>query len=519
MEAIPESSERVRARFHEGNILRHVASLYSDPFDVVREAVQNALDERPKRIEVAVDLRRLEIAVRDDGRGMSREQMRERVESIGQSSKIGDPEAIGEKGIGLLAPLAIAEEVRLISMPRGARGQWHELLMRRSDLSGREVNFPISVHPGLSAEGRWSTLLQVRDVAKGAGKKLARMEDLADHLADAFDEALRREPRPTVVLHVTKQSQSGRWLTEEKKVEASEFPGRREQRTIDTRFGPVRFNLWLNREKATKPVFRVDHRRSSFLLRDLEQYAEVADAFDSGHIQGSVRVDFCTVRADRHGFEWDEEFDEFLEALRTVAQELRQWLTEFESTQRKERIEELAREVLTDLENWLREHPEHMPESLRALVSPSHVGADRKQAETRAVGRVREGRRSKRDVPPLGGTPIHEQKRRRHSVVVGSGARKQEAAGQRGLTIQFETATGEKWRSRCRNGVIIINDGHQDYAEAESKGQRFEKLYQSQLVWFECSSLAVSYAETRQMMFRQTFQDDYFPLTMSWRAR
>ncbi|MFB3882032.1 MAG: ATP-binding protein [Armatimonadota bacterium] len=520
MEAQQNSSEAVRVGLHEGNILRYVTSLYSDPFDVVREAVQNALDERPSRIDVTLDLRKLETAIRDDGRGMSRQQMRERLKSIGLSSKAGDPDAIGEKGIGLLAPLAIAERATLVSRPRGQQGEWHQLVMRRSDLGGEEVNFPISAHPGLSSEGGWSTLLRVQGISKAAARKLGRVEDLTDHLADAFDDALRRQSAPRLVLRITRQLPSGRWITEETRVEAAEFPGRKDERTIETSSGPVRFRFWLSSEKAKKPVFRVEHQgRTSFPLRDLEQYRDVADVFDSGYVQGSVRVDFCTLRADRHGFEWDEHFDQFLEALRAAAADLRQWLADFQDQQKEQRLVQLLQDVLMDLEEFFRQHPEHVPPAMRALISAGHTGADKNKLDTRAAGRRRAKTATKRDVPPLPARDVtREQKRRRHSAVVGAGGKKQDVAEQSGLTVRYETDFGGKWRSKFRNGSIVLNIGHQDYADAESRGQRSERLYLSQLVWFECSSLAVSHSQTPQLFFRQTFENEYFPLTMSWRT-
>jgi len=41
-------TEYINAAFHEGNNILNLASFYSDPFDVVKETVQNSIDEKAK---------------------------------------------------------------------------------------------------------------------------------------------------------------------------------------------------------------------------------------------------------------------------------------------------------------------------------------------------------------------------------------------------------------------------------------------------------------------------------------
>src|SRR5262249_43237971 len=83
----------------------------------VRELLQNALDVSPRggRIDVRssapVEGGDREVSVSDRGRGMTRAELLEDLLVPFRSGKEGDPEAIGEHGIGFLSALEIAPRI------------------------------------------------------------------------------------------------------------------------------------------------------------------------------------------------------------------------------------------------------------------------------------------------------------------------------------------------------------------------------------------------------------------------
>jgi hypothetical protein len=82
-----------------------IANDFSNPLDLVREAISNAYDARATDIEIVFDVikeygeSKLRITVADNGAGMSREQLQNFFD-LGNSTRRGDDSTIGEKGHG-----------------------------------------------------------------------------------------------------------------------------------------------------------------------------------------------------------------------------------------------------------------------------------------------------------------------------------------------------------------------------------------------------------------------------------
>ena len=104
--------------------------MYSNPMHVYREYIQNSTDSIDKAVEegiiapadgaihIQIEETSGKISIRDNGRGISSEKAREVLLSIGDSPKDGISER-GFRGIGRLAGLAYAEEVRFITSAYG----------------------------------------------------------------------------------------------------------------------------------------------------------------------------------------------------------------------------------------------------------------------------------------------------------------------------------------------------------------------------------------------------------------
>src|ERR687888_1204563 len=124
----PMPTEQVRLRIR--NVAKAVlvtGQAYQEPKDAMNEFVSNAADEyaeagmRGARIRVVLRRkgRRPVIAVSDDGRGLTAEQLRDVAHGLFESAKAGDERTLGEKAIGLLAFQQLGGRCDVVTRPAG----------------------------------------------------------------------------------------------------------------------------------------------------------------------------------------------------------------------------------------------------------------------------------------------------------------------------------------------------------------------------------------------------------------
>ena len=102
------------------------AGMYSDPLAIYREYLQNAADSavryedgRSVRVDISLDLSNERVIIRDNGSGLSQEEIRRNLLPIGRSSKVFGS-TLGFRGIGRLAGLAFAQSVTFLTRDREA---------------------------------------------------------------------------------------------------------------------------------------------------------------------------------------------------------------------------------------------------------------------------------------------------------------------------------------------------------------------------------------------------------------
>lgn len=99
------SSFQIRPKVDETQEFIEIANDFSNPLDLVREAISNSFDAAARKIEVLFSVvqesgeKILQIELKDDGEGMDREGLQSFFD-LGNSLRRNDSEAIGEKGHG-----------------------------------------------------------------------------------------------------------------------------------------------------------------------------------------------------------------------------------------------------------------------------------------------------------------------------------------------------------------------------------------------------------------------------------
>lgn len=134
-------AEKVRLRI--GNLAKAVlvtGQAYQDPKDALNEFVSNAADEyaesdrRGERIRIVLRRKgqRPLIAIEDNGRGLSKDRLRDLARNLFESSKVGDARTLGEKAIGLLAFQQLGGRCDVVSRTVDSDETWALRLTRGS---------------------------------------------------------------------------------------------------------------------------------------------------------------------------------------------------------------------------------------------------------------------------------------------------------------------------------------------------------------------------------------------------
>lgn len=167
--------------------------LYSNATAVLSEVVANAWDADSNRVDITWDHNAGQVQVRDDGSGMTVDELNERYLNVGYpkrqeegsvSAKFGRP-FMGRKGIGKLSVFSIADEVKLLSRKDGkTNGFIIQVPELRKKIEQNAVYHPTPVEgEELDADGTFIELRQLRVnrthlTAAALRKRLARRFDV-----------------------------------------------------------------------------------------------------------------------------------------------------------------------------------------------------------------------------------------------------------------------------------------------------------------------------------------------------
>lgn len=482
----PVESGVFEVGFHQGNVLTFLAAFYREAPQVILEMVQNSLDKNATSIVIHLrlgDRRSNMLRVLDNGNGASKTEMERRIGNIAARQKTDNK--IGEKGIGNLAPLAIAGRYSMITRPRRGDDPFFRITFDKDGVRGRkEVSFGWEDMPSdfVPEEGKKvSTIITVRSIEASALRSLVRQENSAKMIADAISDRFStriQDLGANITVKVEKKD-SG---TVTERVTPQIFPGQREVVEITTPHGLVKFEMFISGRRQKEPKILVEHKnRHSFELKNMSDiWMEYADVFECGFIQGKIMVKFCTLTPDRNGFEWNEELESFIQAINDFCEQNgRPFLAQLEDVSRVEAWSDITREVLDSARQLIDQDPTLLPKDLQGLVSSRHHDADQGQND----GTKRRTKKKKKRSPDGGDEPTLKgsaQRIHHHSTESPSGRSRHRLRGEKGITIEFAEGSperGYKWRVMIERGVILLNTTHEDWRQAEDKTKTHLRIY------------------------------------------
>jgi hypothetical protein len=535
--------------FHVGNVITLLADQYGTGSSVIREGVQNAIDEGAKNIAVVVDCVQRTINTFDDGDGAGPDEIRRKFVKIGQSLKDRATGAIGEKGIGNLAGLAVADRWQLVTRDTHVKGDpLRVFTFQRTELEkAADVQVDVQELSGSAVNGapfKATTVLKLTGVDEITLKQIGDRETIERTLREAFSLQLRARK---ITLQVSYRPFKG--PAAEFRIKPTQYRGTPlETVEVDTEYGFVTFSFFYSAHPVDKPTIVVQHQGANalalsnfFMLRILPK--EIESLFTRGYFEGEIGLGFCEQNADRTAFRASHQLQVFAKSVVGFAEDvLAPMIQQFEDEDRSNRLRRITERALRKMRSFLSRHHVNLPANLKAAVirmkkddgaeagtgttataaatKPGAMpGASVKVAETPGGARPPLKKAVEQPSPRvLAPNALKEQKEKSKRM------REAQASGQKiepvkkpqveltdGLAIQLVHPDPDEpfnWRSRTTSeGVIQVNVVSNEFLEAERRGaselERFELLLlQKELT---CASLPPLEARNFDRGFEGTF--------------
>jgi len=509
------SLEKMGIGFFDSNIILYLAQIYADPFAVIRELVQNALDKNAGHVIVDIDcFRGGLIKSYDDGRGASKEEIVSKFKQIGRSLKLDDPEALGEKGIGNLAGLAIAERYRLITKDRDNNlDKFRVYWLDKAEIRGSanvDLNIedwqPKKVASNLPFDV--SAMVELNSITEMA---LRRLSDLAGLERYINDELGRKIAKNKVEVKLNYRDQRGKKT--ERIIKPLEFRGvRMEPEIYETKFGPIAFEFFYTDKPAEKPRILIEHRKTYtmslfnlFLRKQLDEKAAVV--YQRGFFEGIIKVDFCALAPSRDCFEWNAELETLSGILSRFAIEvLKPVIEHMEDEQRKEKYQHISGVVLKMVMELFKKEPHLIPLKFRRYLSERVLGD--KNSDGKKARKKRAKNKIGPDVLRTQREKIEKnQQTKEKTVVVDSGNKKSEE----GFELRYVSPseeTGFMWHSKtATDGIVEINSGHKDFRSAERLGTT--RLTEYIFILFQKELTCGSLEDAASRIFCEHFEKEF----------
>jgi len=476
---------KVEIGFSAGNIIWYLAQDYGTIPEVIDQFVQNLLDAKASEAIIFVNLKSKSIEAYDNGKGASEKEFEKNVKKIGKSSK-GEGD-VGEKGVGKLASIGImgkGGEYKLTTRPKSRSRATHPFFtatlkydhLRDND----QVNFNFQPHPpNFSFKGhktpdgrdvsRYTTRVRTTCIEATALSQISKdpdaLKNICEEIGGQYAAKLKKLNTKISVAILGGKSDG---IME---VRPQEFRGRREDPvTIETKSGPVRFEMWTTTKKEPKPRISVRHQGVYDLsLRGIQDvWNDHREVFGSGYIQGYIHLNFCETNTKRTNFVWSDERQDFMEAVEDfVTNYAAALIKDLKKEQRLYRIQESMQNAMAILDKFIRDNPGVLSDSLRGAISTGHSPKKGKKTEEKLLG---PRRRRKSGGPPISVVPKlsgKEKKGMKHNSAQSRKGRKRTVVkGESGLLIlhsepdPLEEDINWTYRLKLDEGSILINISH-----------------------------------------------------------
>jgi|TARA_B100002003_G_C14140243_1_gene548313 hypothetical protein len=519
-----EVVDRIEVGLHQGNVIQLLAQNYGAGSAVIREGVQNAIDEGAENIFVDIDCKKRSMDIFDDGQGAGIEKIREKFDQIGLSTKATQKDAIGEKGTGNLAGLSVSDRWQLVTRDTHVKGDKLKVFtFERQELEkGSGIHLTCEYLPFTGIHGppfKANTVLKLSGIDKTTLRQMGDKETVESTLREAFNAKLHSK---RITLKVSYRSSGGQ--AKVFFVKPTKYRGLcMDPVEYETEHGYVVFQFFHSPHTVNSPSVIVEHQgvyslplKNFFLLRILPK--EIEHLFLSGYFEGEIRLGFCEINGSRSAFTHNSELQAFIKTVEAFADEvLRPMIEQFELADREERLRRVAEGVLRKIRSFLNKHPNLLPTSLKSVIlrqeQEEEPDVDGEGGRSKKTGQEKHPKK-RGERKPLDPNALERQRDKSRAIkagVVTPKRKKTIVETTEGLAIQLihpDAEDGFNWRSRTTTkGVIQINIVSSEFLETERRGQTELSRLMLLLVQKEltCASLPIGECEAFDRAFEGTF--------------
>lgn len=515
--------ETIPVHIYAGNALIYLSNHYGEPLSVIRECVQNSIDKKAKNIFVTIDCTRRTIGIWDDGEGAGKEELVEKFAKICKSLK-SDNE-LGQKGIGNLAGIAIAQEWHLTTKDTKKKDdpfRYYSLSKARV-ANKEEVSIEVEIKQEQVLSSRCgfnpSAFVNLRTVNTDALLRLNDLDNLARTLIDAFHQPLKSKK---ISIRINYVDNKGKHTT--KQVEPAQFRGIPvDTEVVETTFGNVVFELFCSYYPLDNSRILIHNHEYSIPFQNLffrkQLDPKLERIWQKGYFEGSIKLPFCTINAQRDAFEWNEQFSAFVKAVEEYTSDvLEHIVSRIEDATKSERYEKITEQVTRKISELFRKHPNLKPDALKelegAVFKESSQSTNIKLKPTekvqKIVKKVADERTERKE------RKLQDKSKKPEKIAnILSDEKKEETKKNRLCEIVLPRSDDRlDWHSRITDeNVIQINALHNDFTRAESLGMTKLTEYVGILVEKELTCMVLNPITAKA--FSEQFENIFLAY---WRA-
>ncbi len=446
-ESVDALAQRIPIQLHVANALQWLGTLYRNPAEAIKEHVSNAIDEHLKakltgtaydRCEVTFTLDRKQVSI-EYPYGMSRAEFDTALRRVADSAKrASEARTIGRLGIGIFSFQQIGRRCTFYSRKTAASETLRVVLKEGAEDASIETAL---ARDALARPGLKVVITELKSDPMRSRGPLAP-DSLRRYLAEKFEAYLRQgwlaiSIRAGVATFAVTPSKIDlpRLLADLGEISLAGDPRRR-----------VRLELYFDPSGRGRVAIRHEGVVIVDDLGSLVAYGLEESVWAGGYVRGVLDADFLTPLPARSGFEENDDWIGFCDALDRYLPTLQAELNDRLATYREqeagaiaERALRLARDIL-DLDEF------------RDLALPGGMAKRGRPEGAAAPSRDRRPtRRRARDAPVDPGT----------------------LSSPRGRRIGYEEVPfepGSRAHSRFVSGVVQVNTLHPDYQAAAGAG-------------------------------------------------
>lgn len=497
-----------RVRVTAVSALFLAANEYSRLLQVLKELVQNGIDSMSTIIQVDINRQTRDISVRDIGRGVSKHELNQALDSVGDSKKTKDK--LGQFGIGLVSPLGKCKSFTFTTLSkesgRQSANRWTFVsddiksmtdevrIPLRENISKSELEFPVTAPHGVA---QWVTEVRIHQYTKD--RQISSLEPgaLQQEILANFKVPMRDRK---ITVWITGCDERGKKL-QPLAVRASAYAGKPLGEWVSNGDGGSRTNicLYVCRKSATHKgevsvgttdnPFRVSFKSFARKMSETKFLRpEVADALCSGIFEGDILHSKINLEPNRKGFAIDDAVVDLCVQIDGWYDEIgKEYIDTTKDLLRDERYQRLGVQSLETLRQIIKSDPilSGLVENFKfGKIGEGHAepkrsaGIDKKptlaatpRPKAESDGREREsgnGSESLESHMPFTATGPKGKRRR---IVRGDS---------QGFGFEYEDSDSlDLWRFDRDFGYIVINTSHALWAKVEVNDRdlrRFQEL-------------------------------------------